>query len=318
MVSAEAINRYLVYNVSMNWILVALVAPLLWSLLNHVDKYLISKYAGHSGVGGLAVFSSLFAVFVLPVVFVIDRSVLDISLFEASCLITSGILFVFCIFLYLHALQREDASHVVPFWFLTPVFAYIIGILLLGEHIVGGKILGGIITLVGALILSLEFDQGIRVKKVTALLMIFSSLSLAFGDAIFKLFAIDTSFWQSIFWNQVGLVLFGLILLCIRAYRIDFIKICRQNTKQLVALNIGGEIVQAVASIVNFYAVLIAPIALVLLVNYTAQPLFVFAEGLLITRFFPRLSQERLDRAHVIQKLASILIMSVGIYLVLI
>ncbi len=303
----------------MNWILVALVAPLLWSLLNHVDKYLISKYAGHSGVGGLAIFSSLFAVFALPVVYLIDGSVFDVTVSGAFALILSGILFVFCVFLYLHALQRDDASHVVPFWFLTPVFAYILGIFFLGEHIAGDKIIGSLITLAGAIILSLEFDQGIRVKKATAALMVASSISLAIGDTIFKFFTVDASFWQSIFWNQVGLVVFGLVLLMfVRSHRKDFISVCKANTKQLVALNLGGEIVQTVATIVNFYAMLLAPIALVLLVNYTTQPLFVFIEGLLITKFFPKIAKEHLSRRHIIQKLLSIVIMSAGIYLILV
>ncbi len=318
MVFEEAINRYLVYNVSMNWILVALVAPLLWSLLNHVDKYLISKYAGHSGVGGLAIFSSLFAVFALPVVYLIDGSVFDVTVSGAFALILSGIFFILGVFLYLHALKKDDASHVVPFLLLTPVCAYILGIFFLDEYIAGDKIFGSLIALVGAVILSLEFDRGIRVKKATTVLMISSCVSLAIGDTIFKFFSIDASFWQSIFWNQVGFVIFGLTLLLIRSYRKDFISVCKANTKQLVALNLGGEIVQTVATVVNFYAMILAPIALVLLVNYTTQPLFVFIEGLLITKFFPKIAKEHLSKRHVAQKLVSIAIMSAGIYLILV
>ena len=302
----------------MHWIFIALIAPLIWSVLNHVDKYLISSYSKDIGVAGLAIFSSLFAIFVLPIIYFFDQSVLSLPASQILALIISGIFFILCIFFYLHALGRDDASHVVPFWFLTPVFAYVLGVSFLGEYIEGGKIIGSLITLIGAVILSLEFDEGVKIKKVTAFLMILSSLSLAVADTIFKYFAANASFGQSIFWNQVGLVIFACILLLIPLYRRDFLKILKVNTKKLFMLNLGGEAAQAGASILNFYALLLAPIALVTLVNYTFQPLFVFIEGILITKFFPRIAQEHLTKRHIAQKLASILIMAAGVYLIMI
>ena len=163
----------------MHWILIALIPPLLWSLLNHVDKYLISKYAGHTGIGGLAIFSSAFAVVALPIVYIIDNTIFSISVPDAFFLSVTGILTAFGILFYLYALDRDDASHVVPFWFLIPIFSYVLGVIVLGEYIVFDKILGSLITLIGALILSLEFDQGFRVKKAAAFFMIASSLVFA-------------------------------------------------------------------------------------------------------------------------------------------
>lgn len=302
----------------MLWLILALVAPFLWSLLNHTDKYLISKYSHETGVAGLAIFSSLFAVFALPVIFFFDRSVFGVSFHDGFFLTISGTVYVMAVFFYLHALKRDDASHVMPFCLLMPVFAYILGIIFLGEHIELIKVIGAIITLAGGLILSLEFDEGVRVKTITVLLMVASSICLAGGDVIFKAFTADTPFWQSVFWNQLGFVVFGLILLSIRRYRSDFRKVLKMNSKQLVALNVGGEIIQTVATIINYYAVLLAPVALVLLVNYTFQPLFVFIEGILITRFFPKIAQEHITRKHVIQKVVSMVIMSIGVYLIMI
>lgn len=302
----------------MHWILVALVAPLIWSALNHLDKYLISTYKRHTGVAGLAIFSALFAIFVLPIIYLLKPEVVSIALGGAVYLIASGLFFSLTILFYLYALDRDDASHVVPFWFLVPAFAYILGIFFLDEYIAGDKLAGALITLAGALILSLEFDEGVRIKTGTALLMVGSSLSLAIGDAIFKYAALDISFWQAIFWNHIGFVLFGLTLCAIREYRQDFVRVIRASTKQLTVINLIGEIGQTTASIVNFYALLLAPISLVLLVNYTFQPLFVFFEGLLLARFFPKISQEKISHRHIAQKLLAIAVMSIGVYLVVI
>src|SRR3989344_4290463 len=109
----------------MHWALVALVAPFLWSIINHADKYLISKYSRDTGIGGLAIFSSLFAVFVLPIVYWISPNIFSITANEAGFLILTGIFSALAILFYLYALDRDDASHVVPFWFLAPVFGYL-------------------------------------------------------------------------------------------------------------------------------------------------------------------------------------------------
>ncbi len=294
-----------------------MVAPILWSVLNHVDKYLVSKFKNEVGVGGLAIFSSIFAVTLLPVVYYIDPSVVFADGKAILLLVVTGVFFSSAILCYLYALDRDDASHVVPFWFLIPVFAYVLGIFVLGEHIVTGKILASATILLGALILSLEFDEGVRIKKQTPLLMIASSVLFAITDVVFKKFALDSSFAVSVFWNQVGMVVFGLFcLFFIKKFRHDFIKICREK-KLIWGLNLCGELVQSGATIVNFYAMLIAPVALVLVVNYTFQPLFVFAIGIFMTLFFPHISKERITKGHIIQKASALVVMTVGIYLLL-
>jgi drug/metabolite transporter (DMT)-like permease len=42
----------------MNWFLIALIGPVLWALVNHIDKYIISKYFTGRGVGSLVLFTS--------------------------------------------------------------------------------------------------------------------------------------------------------------------------------------------------------------------------------------------------------------------
>lgn len=301
----------------MNWFVLSAIAPLLWSVLNHVDKYLVSKYKNEVGVGGLTITSSIFAVFVIPIVYVIDPQVIHTDMLSMILLVATGIMLSLAILLYLHALDRDDASHVVPFWFLIPVVAYVLGIFVLDEHLITGKIVASLIILLGAFILSLEFDGGVKIKKHTPLLMIGSSILLALSDILFKKYALDASFAVSVFWNQVGMTLFGLFcLLFIKKFRADFIKICKEK-RVIWAINIGGELVQSTATIINFYAMLIAPVALVLVVNYTLQPLFVFAIGVIMTLFFPHISKERISMGHVVQKILALTIMAVGLYLLL-
>jgi hypothetical protein len=71
----------------------------------------------------------------------------------------------------------------------------------------------------------------------------------------------------------------------------------------------------SVSETVTLYAMLLAPVALVLLVN-SFQPVFVFALGILLTLFFPCVVRESLDRMKMLQKGVGIGLMLVGGYLI--
>lgn len=303
----------------MHWFLISLIAPFLWSFLNHTDKYLISKYSNEIGVGGLVVYSSLFAIFIAPVAFFLSQTdVFDLLTSEKIFLGVAGSMYSISILFYLYALEKEDASYVVPFWLLAPVFGFILGAVFLGETIDSLKIIGSIVVLLGAVLLSIEFETGRKIKSVSVVLMIASSLTIALADVIYKKFAEHVDFWPSIFWNQMGMVAFGLIcLIFIANYRKSFITSVKEGGKEIATLNIAGETIQSIAIIANNYALMLAPVALVLLVTYTFQPLFVFIEGILLTIFFPKISSENISKKHLIQKGVSILIMALGVYLVL-
>lgn len=297
----------------------SLIAPFLWSLLNHADKYLISKYSKEVGIGGLVVYSSLFAIFIAPIAFFLsDTSVFDLFGSEKFFLAIAGAMYSIAILFYLYALEKEDASYVVPFWLLAPVFGFLLGIIFLGETIEPIKVLGAIVVLLGAVILSIEFEQKKKIKSIAVVLMLASALTIALSDIIYKKFAEHVDFWPSVFWNQIGMVTFGIIcLIFVANYRRSFISSVKEGGKEIATLNIAGETIQSIAIIANNYALILAPVALVLLATYTFQPLFVFIEGILLTLFFPKISSENISKKHLIQKGVSILIMAIGVYLVL-
>ena len=303
----------------MNWFIIALIAPFLWSLLNHVDKYVITKYAKEGGLGGLIVFSTLFSAVSLPFIFLVDHGIFAPSNIEIFYLIITGLFFALATLFACYALTEEDASYIVPFWQLAPIFGFALGLIFLRETISEHKILASLLVIFGATILSFEFEENVKFKFRPVVLMIFSSFFIALSDIIFKSQASGVGFWPSIFWNQIGMALFGLIcLLLIKNYRKDFVKILKANGKEpkFLALNIITEASLIIANIVNYFAMLLAPVSLVLLVNYTTQPIFVFAEGILLTLYFPHILSEKLAKKHLWQKFFSIIIMGIGIYFI--
>jgi len=298
----------------MSWIIITLIAPFIWSLMNHLDKFIITRYSKEIGIGAISSLSAVFAGITLPFIYLINPNILNVSFGDISVLIITGILTAAGILFYLFALQRDDASHIVPFWFLIPVFSYFLGVFFLGEFLSLDKIIGAVIVIVGAMILSLEFDNKFRVKHITVLLMVASSLVLSVNNVLFKFITIEYSFWASVFWNHTGVLIFGLLLLVIiRKYRNDFKQILVSRDHKLAYLNVINETLQIVAGLVSYYSITLAPVSIVLLISYSFQPLFVIIEGVIITAFMPGIIREHITKKHLIHKLSAISLMIIGV-----
>jgi len=297
----------------MNWFFIALTAPLLYAIANHTDKYLISKYIRDNEVGALIMFSALFAIFALPIIFIINPMVLVISLWQGAILVLIGILVVLSILCYLYALRFDEATFVVPLYQMIPIFGFILAYFILGETLTKTQILASLAILVGALILSFDIGgEKIRFKKKVVLLMIIASLFYAISDVLFKFVAIDRGFWISTFWTLVGKIFIGLVfLLFISSYRKQFFLLLKEARGKILALNSMNEIFTIVADTIFQYATLLAPVALVLMVN-GFQPLFVFAIGLGLTLFFPHISKEKIQKKYLLQKIIAILTIFIG------
>ncbi len=301
----------------MNWFFIAILAPFLWSISNFVDKYLLSSFFKNKGIGALLIFSSLVSIIMMPIFFVMDRNVLEIPLSNIIILVLGGIISVLAILFYLYAINKDDASTVVPFFQLIPVFLYIFGYFLLGESLQKNEIIAGILIIIGAGILSLEIqeDKSIKIKKKLVFLMILSSMLYALYEVLFKFIAIENSFWVSNFWQHFGLLLSGFVFfIFFKKFRTDFISLFKNSKSKIISLNIFNEIITIIGNLFMLFAILLAPIAVVGLVN-AYQPLMVFVMGILLTKFIPKLYKEKIDSRNIYQKIFAIVVIFIGTYL---
>jgi drug/metabolite transporter (DMT)-like permease len=301
----------------MSWFLIALCAPLLLACATHNDKFLLSRYLKEKNVGSITIFSALSSSVAILVVLSIQPAVHDVSLVQASAVVATGILSVFAALCYLHALDLDEASFVTPFYQMVPIFAFFLGYFILGETITPAQGLASLVIIAGALALSFEFGRrGIRFKRNVVALMLAASLLSAMNGVIFKLIAVDKGFWVSLFWGYVGQVTAGLALLvCVPSYRRDFLSLFNEERIAAIGLIALSRMLVSVSEAVTLYATLLAPVALVLLVN-SFQPLFVLAFGVVLTLFFPGVAKESLGGTKMLQKGTGIGLMLVGGYLI--
>jgi drug/metabolite transporter (DMT)-like permease len=303
----------------MTWFFIALIGPFLYAITNYIDKTLLEKVFKKGGVGTMLIFSALASVFVLPILFFIDKTVLDVSPFGVLILSIVGILSVFVIWCYLIALKDEEASIVVVFYQLVPVFGAILGYFILGETLTRIQVVAMAIIILGTTIISFEIDaeNKFKLRRKTVVYMLLAALCWAIEAVLFKFVALEENLWRSFFWSSFMLVLTGVVIFIFaRRYREDFLLVIRKNAKGVLPLNLLNETIYIVGNIVVAFTYLLAPIGLVLLTE-SFQPIFVFAIGIFLTIFFPKIITEKIHTKHVIQKIIAITITGIGTYLLL-
>lgn len=301
----------------MNWFLIALLPPAFWSVTNYFDKYLLSKYFKGGGVGALMIFSSIIGVFLLPIIAFIHPEVLSFSV-KNILIAINGFLYLLAILPYFYALQKDETSIAVPIFQLIPVFSYVLAYFVLGETLTGVQILGGLLVVAGAIWISLELseEKKISFKKEVFFLMLLSSLLFALNFLFFKYFAIQSSFWFTSFWEYVGFATFSFLLwVFIKPYRLQFMKVMKENKLTVLGLNGINEVVNLVAKVSFNVASLLTPLTLVWIVN-GLQPFFVFVYGIILTFMFPHIIKEEVHKKALFQKIIAIVVMFVGTYLI--
>lgn len=295
---------------------IAIGAPILWAVVNHTDKYLLSKYFKVSGVSSLMIFSTLFAVFLLPILYFINPLIIDVSGSYATILIISGCISSFSLYLYMKSLEKEDTSQVVPFFQLIPVFGYILSSIFLHEVLTMGQLFSIALITVGAALLSLDLnsERGVRIKWSLIGMMVTSAALVAIQRTVFKYVAIEESYLLSTFWENVGVLLFGVVLFMNPVARKGFLSIFRKNSVPIISINCLSEALTIFGNLLFSYATLLAPLTLVLAIE-GYQPLIVLLFGYILTRIRPDLISENVQKGILAQRIVAIILMLVGGYL---
>ncbi len=301
----------------MSWFLIALIAPALWSASNHADKYIMGKYFKDAGSGSIVIFGTIISLIAAIIILIFQPSVLRISFHTALFIILAGFCYIAALLPYFYAISKDEASRVVPLFQLAPIFSYILALVFLGEVLSLRQIIGGLIIVSGAILLTVEMGESkFRIKGIVLGLMALSSLLFSLNALIFKAAAVNATFWPTAFWQYMGVVLGGSLLLFYTPYRKQFVRTFIKSKSSVAGLVGLSEGLTIGGRLCFYYATTLAPLALVTTVN-GFQPAFVFIYGVILTLFFPKVAQESLLKKHLVQKILSIGVLFLGTYIML-
>lgn len=296
----------------MSWLLIAIWAPLLWAFSNHIDKYLIVRFGEGVGIKGLITFSSLFSIFIVIGTYILDPNIFSIIPINILLLIISGILYTVAILLYLFALSKDETSIVTPTFQLIPVLAFILGFIFLGEMMTSKQIIGGLIVILGAVIISIDFSS-FKFKKNIFLLMVTSSFAYATYQILFKMGASE-NFYNSVFWQAVGIFISAVFLFSIKSYRQEFFTIFKKNALAICGFSTLVELTTVAGNLLISKALIMAPVVAMVLMVEAFQPIFVFMLGVIFTIFVPSFGKEDISKKVIIQKIFAMSIIIFGSY----
>jgi len=300
----------------MLWLSFAFAAPVLWAGSTHIDKYLVDHYFHTGSVAVLLVFTGVTGLLLALAIWLLGPGLLVLSLPSVLLILASGVLSMLATFLYLGALQTEEASVVVPWFQAAPLFGYGLGYLLLGETLSGRQMLGGAVIVAATVLLTLGGGaRGGRFKLRLAGLMLGAALMVALSTAIFKLFAIRDEFWTTTAWTGVGQALFTLALLARAATWREFSSMLRGKAAVVLTVNAANEVINLGGLLAQRYALLLAPLSLVQAIGGTGA-LFVFLFGCGLSVVSPGLGKEDLSPANLLRKAVAAGLVAVGVSLV--
>lgn len=296
-------------------VVITIFASFLWALTNHIDKFMINGIdESASSVKTLLVFSTLVAgIIFTPIWLIVSNFSVAISNLSLISVLVAAIIYTFATYFYFTALSKNDASIVVVMFQLIPVFSYILALIFFNENLTIQQIVGSIIIILSAVIISFDFEEKNNNSKFQALLlMIFSSLLYAIYFILFDVAIRDSSYNACAFWYQVGLLLIGIVLMCVKSFRATFIKAIKTNGKRYLSLNVTNEAINLWANLLVNFANITIPIAIANILN-GFQGAFVFVLGVIGVKLLPKYFKEDLRRKIVIQKVGCIILSVVGL-----
>ncbi len=245
---------------------------------------------------------------------------LNVSLNNLLILVLVSIFHLLVLWFYLIALKHDEASIVIVFYQLVPVFAYMLGYLILGERLTKLQLIAMALVILGTTIISFEIDidNNFKLRRKVILPMIAAAFFWAAGGTVFKMVALEENVVRSLFWEHFTLTIAGIIILTmIRSYREDFFLAIKNSSKTILSFNLLNEALYVLGNIIFSFAYVMAPVSLVLLTD-SFQPIFVLAIGIFLTIFFKKITVEKIQAKHLWQKIFAIIVTGIGTYLLFI
>lgn len=300
--------------------ILTILASFLWGVTNHIDKFMINGIdEDGSSLKTLMVFSTLVAGFLIsPIWLIVSKFSVSIDLFSFITILISSVVYILATYFYFIALDKNDASMVVVMFQMIPVFSYILAFLFFKETLTVPQTIGSIMILLSAIIISLDFEEKNNKSKLKALLlMVLSSLCYAIYFVLFDVAIRHSSYHSCAFWYQIGLLLIGMVLICIKSYRTTFIKAVKNNGKIYLSLNIANEVLNLFANFLVNFATMTIPIAVANVLN-GFQGAFVFLLGIIGMKLLPKYFKENLNKKVVLQKVSCIILSIIGLIIMFI
>ena len=295
----------------MNWFFFSLLAPLFWASSNFVDKYILGKYT--KGIFDFVFFSTITSWIFFAVIFLFVGTP-ELSIYSLIPIAT-GMILIYSYGFYGKALEQGDTSSLVILFKLIPVITVVLAFAFLGQTLSSNELIGFVIVLAGATVISFEKTKGIFIKgfgMILIAILMWSVMTLFIDYGLTKM-----SFWDYFMLDNLGSALAGLTMFIIPSIR-------RQVIEGIKTAQLGKYVWFSWNNVLDFFgqmsikkALAIAPSAGLVTVVMQVQSFYAILIGVLLTLFIPHIIKEDISARTLIKKVIGAAIMFLGIYILL-
>ncbi|MCX7779143.1 MAG: EamA family transporter [Patescibacteria group bacterium] len=291
------------------WLFLTILAYFFSSIAATIDKFLISKKIPQSisyafYIGTLSILA-LFLIFIGGLVW---------PTFEYFLLsLLTGALFILSLIFFFEALRINEASRIVPLvGSFLPIFSLLLSFIFLEEKLTTFSLIACFFLILGSFLMSLRFNAGKNYFIQGWVFIILASFLSALSFVLSKIIYLRLPFLSGFIWIRLGSFVFSLSLLLpkkIRSIICQSLKTTQPKTSLLFLINQGVAVL--------YFVLLNVAISLnsVSLVNALQgiQYVFIFFFALIISKKFPHLFQEELEKKVIFQKIIAIILIFIGL-----
>jgi len=296
----------------MPWLIAIISAYFLYAIVALADKYLLKSaipspkvYCFYVGILGIS------ALFLIPLGFSIPQP------FDIAIALLAGAISILAILKFYTALKKFDVSVVIPsIGGILPVFTFFLSFYFLKERgtIEIEKISAFILLVLGSILIGLEEKKSISLKSLqaSALAAFLFSLTLILSKFVYIR---QETFWSGFIWMRIGAFAAALFLLFSKEVREEIFKKRVSFKKETITLFFSSQAIAAFAFILQNWAIYLAPVIYLATINALegTKYLFLLIILTLLSIKYKGILKEEISRENFLQKLVSILLISVGL-----
>jgi len=297
----------------MLWLIVTILAYLILAIVFLVDKYLLvgpipnpkvyTFYIGTLGI--LVLILAPFVGFHIP-----EPSQVILSLL-------AGALFIYGIFWLNYALRFFEASRVIPaIGGILPIFSFLLIYIFSGgkEIFTIWEFLAFILLIFGGVLIIYEKAKiSLKSLRISATAAFFLALSFVLAKYVYMV----QPFWSGYIWIRIGGFLMAMVFLFTQEVRNELFKVKMSFPKKTAVIFLSNQAAGASANILQNWAIALAPLVCVAIINALqgAQYVFLLMFTILLSLKFPQILKEKISRKIIFQKIIAILIIGGGLAL---
>ncbi len=298
----------------MLWVSLAIIAYFLLSLVELIDKKILSSpllspltYAFYAGS------LTVFALFFWPFDFAF------LSPFYTILALSAGATFFVAIYFLYGAIIKGEVSRAVSIvGGLSPILVFIFSIFFLNEELRIHSLIALFVLIAGSILLSFvkdgeKFKFGHHFFLLSFLAAFFFAASYGLTKAVF----LQTTFLNGLIWMRVGTLICCLAVLSRPHLRKIVFEGSKGFSRKLTTLFFFDKGISAIAHVILNYAIAIGTVAIVNALQ-AVEYAFIFVLTLGFSYFLPHVFYESLSFKNLVSKMIGIALVSGGIILLFI